>query len=69
MNFEHEPLPDVTSASTPEENINRFEVIDETGRVYVARPCRVRLDYQDKGKTLKIFVDKSKKGLPREVWE
>jgi hypothetical protein len=41
--------------------ITRFEVIDETGRVYVRDPrtrgpISIALSYQDDGRTLKIFV-------------
>lgn len=34
----------------------RFEVIDETGRVYVRHHVTVTLDYQDEGRTLKVFI-------------
>ena len=37
-------------------NINRFEVIDETGRVIVRHGVSVELNYQDDGKTLKVFL-------------
>lgn len=41
--------------------INRIEVIDETGRVYIkgsiyGAPVSVELSVQDDGRTLKIFV-------------
>jgi len=36
--------------------VTRFEVIDENGRVYVAKDCKVELSYQDDGRTLKIFI-------------
>lgn len=41
--------------------ITRFEVIDETGRVYVrdprvSSPIKIAVAIQDDGKTLKIFV-------------
>jgi hypothetical protein len=36
--------------------INRFEVIDETGRAYVVRPCRIECSFQDDDRTLKVFV-------------
>ena len=43
------------------QNLNRLEVIDETGRAYVkgdiyGLPVEVELSYQDDGHTLKIFV-------------
>jgi hypothetical protein len=42
--------------------VDRFEVIDETGRAYVkgsihGSPVKVQLDYQDDGRTLKVFVE------------
>ena len=43
-----------------EKLITRFEVADETGRVYVRDhrrdPVQVELSYQDDGRTLKVFV-------------
>jgi hypothetical protein len=41
---------------TPEPNVTRFEVIDETGRAYVRRQVEIELNYQDDGRTLKVFV-------------
>lgn len=40
------------------DSITRFEVIDETGRVYSNRPCTVQVSIQDKGRTMKVFVNK-----------
>ena len=44
----------------PEANVTRIEVIDETGAVserpYVKLNVAVELDYQDDGRTLKVFV-------------
>jgi hypothetical protein len=37
--------------------ITRFEVIDENGRVYTRRNCKVELSYQDDGRTLKVFIN------------
>lgn len=37
--------------------VTRLEVIDEEGRVYSRWDARIYLDYQDGGKTLKIFVE------------
>lgn len=47
------------------EKVDRFEVIDDTGRAYVkgsiyGSPIKVDLSYQDDGKTLKAFVGKRK---------
>lgn len=41
--------------------VDRFEVIDETGRVYVrgsiyGTPVKIELSYQDEDRTLKVFV-------------
>jgi hypothetical protein len=43
------------------QRVVRFEVVDETGRVYVrdprvGGPIQVELSYQDDGRTLKVFV-------------
>jgi hypothetical protein len=40
------------------EQITRFEVIDESGRAYVNNHCQIELSYQDEGRTLKVFVGK-----------
>ena len=46
-----------------DKNINRFELIDETGRVIVKYDVSVELNYQDEGKTLKVFLkDKKLRG-------
>ena len=46
-----------------DKNINRFEVIDETGRVVVKYDVSVELNYQNDGKTLKVFLkDKKLRG-------
>ena len=44
------------------QKVDRFEVIDETGRAYVkgsiyGTPVKVELSVQDGGKTLKVFVE------------
>jgi hypothetical protein len=36
--------------------LTRFEVINQTGRVYTQMPCKVELSVQDGGKTLKVFT-------------
>lgn len=46
------------------EKVDRFEVIDDTGRAYVkgsiyGSPVSVELSYQDDGRTLKVFVKPS----------
>lgn len=43
------------------EKVDRFEVIDETGRAYVkgsiyGTPVTVELSIQDEGRTLKVFI-------------
>tara|TARA_B110000977_G_scaffold48059_1_gene65303 strand:- start:36 stop:299 length:264 start_codon:yes stop_codon:yes gene_type:complete len=38
------------------EEVNRFEVIDATGRLIVKYGVDVQLSYQDDGKTLKVFL-------------
>jgi hypothetical protein len=43
-----------------DKNINRFEVIDETGRVVVKYGVSVELLYQDDGRTLKVFLKDKK---------
>lgn len=45
--------------------VDRFEVIDDTGRAYVkgsiyGSPVKIELSYQDDGKTLKVFVKELK---------
>ena len=39
-----------------DKNINRFELIDETGRVVVKYDVSVELLYQDDGRTLKVVL-------------
>jgi hypothetical protein len=37
--------------------VNRFELIDRIkGRLYVSYDCEIELNFQDEGKTLKVFV-------------
>ena len=38
--------------------VTRLEVVDKNGRVYVNSKCKIQLDYQDDGQTLKIIVKK-----------
>lgn len=38
------------------ESVTRFEVIDDAGRILVRNPCRVQLSFQDRRRTLKVFV-------------
>jgi hypothetical protein len=50
----------------PQENVTRVEVIDEQGRSYVKylKPDQeVILAYQDKGRTLKVFITKKDKSV------
>ena len=42
------------------DNINRFEVIDKTGRSYTNYNCKIEAFLQDEGRTLKIFVEPRK---------
>ena len=42
-------LPDLSK-------VNRFEVIDEQGRVYVKYDATITLSLQDDDRTLKVFV-------------
>ena len=43
-----------------DKNINRFELIDETGRVVVKYGVSVELLYQDDGRTLKVVLQDTK---------
>jgi len=43
-----------------DKTINRFEVIDETGRVVVKYGVSVELLYQDDGRTLKVVLQDMK---------
>jgi hypothetical protein len=39
--------------------VDRFEVIDETGRLLTRKPVNVELSYQDDGRTLKVFLKRA----------
>lgn len=39
-----------------EDKITRVEIIDDTGRVYSKWGVSIELDFQDQGRTLKVFV-------------
>ena len=41
-----------------DQTVTRFEVIDESGRLYTRHNCKVELSYQDDGRTLKVFLSK-----------
>jgi len=43
-----------------DKTINRFELIDETGRVVVKYGVSVELLYQDDGRTLKVVLQDTK---------
>lgn len=43
----------------PNEKVNRLEIIDENGRSYVKYHCSIETSYQDEGRTLKIFVERT----------
>lgn len=40
--------------------VDRFEVIDSQGRIYVKYDVSIELSYQDGDKTLKVFVEDMK---------
>ena len=46
---------------TMKSKITRFEVIDEKGRAYTTKDCKVELSCQDDGRTLKVFIKSIKK--------
>lgn len=50
--------PSAMTARYEAQRVTRFEVVDESGRVYTCRPCAIELSYQDGGRTLKVFVRK-----------
>lgn len=55
-------MPNLDTAVDELDKVDRIEVIDETGRAYVrgsiyGSPVTVKLDYQDDGRTLKVFVE------------
>ena len=57
-----------SGTQTIEQQVDRIEVIDETGRAYVkgsiyGTPVAIELSYQDDGKTLKIFVTPKEKNI------
>lgn len=47
---------EVDKSSYSMKEFTRFEVIDETGRVYTKWNCNVELQFQDEGRSLKVFV-------------
>ena len=54
------------------QNVNRIEVIDGTGRIfvkYLEKDERPRYNLQDDGKTLKIFIDAVYQMDPKETKE
>lgn len=52
----------VQTCGEPGEKVTRFEVIDESGRMYVIYDAtNIVLNYQDDGKTLKVFVSRNNK--------
>lgn len=62
LNWHNKELERAVIKARVNEAIDRIEVIDETGRAYVrgsiyGTPVSIKLDYQDNGKTLKIFVE------------
>lgn len=67
-------LPETALGAEQADAIRRFEVIDHrtpygesgmvTGRVFTANGCRVSLSYQDRGTTLKVFIDGEREDRP-----
>ena len=55
---ELEAIYQEASRKEEKQRITRFEVIDDTGRIYVNNKCQIELSYQDEGRTLKVFVGK-----------
>lgn len=55
-------LKEPLEANTPQEEVTRLEVIDEDGRRYIRWDASIKLDYQDDGRTLKIFVQEQNNG-------
>jgi hypothetical protein len=47
--------------------VTRFEVIDESGRIYVKYGVEVELSYQDDGRTLKVFVRSKGEAAEKQV--
>ena len=44
-------------------DVTRVEVIDSSGRAYVATNITVELSVQDQGRTLKVFIKGEKKDV------
>lgn len=44
-------------------DVTRVEVIDSSGRAYVATNVTVELSVQDQGRTLKVFIKGEKKDV------
>lgn len=57
-----EAIKQLVNDSKDTNKLTRVEVIDENGRSYVNwdENNEVKLDYQDDGRTLKIFINKRK---------
>lgn len=53
-----------------QQQVTRFEVIDESGRAFTRWGCRIELRYQDEGRTLKVFVrdDPAVPNRPASGW-
>lgn len=43
------------------EKVTRLEVIDELGRQYVNRDCKIEISMQDGGLTMKVFIINKKR--------
>jgi len=51
------------------DKITRVEVITDKGREFVKWDCKIKLEIQDDGKTLKIFTSENEKDLKTEFEE
>jgi len=46
----------ITKINLDENKITRLEIITNKGREFVKLNCKIKTEFQDEGKTLKIFV-------------
>ena len=51
------------------DKITRVEVITDKGREFVKWDCKIKLEIQDDGKTLKVFTSENEKDLKTEFEE
>lgn len=57
-------MPESAAPVGEPEKVTRVEVIDETGRVFTRWNTSIELAYQDDGRTLKVFVQPSRRSHP-----